>query len=113
MNINGMWTGYIGEGMKTILPHVANARIDSRLVPNQTPDRQFELIRKHLAAKGFSDITLRKFTGSPPAQTSVDTPVVQRRSACSTSTVRRRRLRFDPEAAHHLQSLAIGWACRG
>ena len=56
LNINGMWTGYTGEGMKTILPHVAHARLDSRLVPNQTPDGQLELIRKHLAAKGFGDI---------------------------------------------------------
>ena len=77
LNINGMWTGYTGEGMKTILPHVAHARLDSRLVPNQTPDVQLDLIRKHLAAKGFSDITIRKLSGYAPAQTSVETPIVQ------------------------------------
>jgi acetylornithine deacetylase/succinyl-diaminopimelate desuccinylase-like protein len=77
MNINGMWTGYIGEGMKTILPHVARARIDSRLVPNQTPDQQLDLIRKHLAAKGFSDVRVTKLSGYAPAQTSVDTPIVR------------------------------------
>ena len=77
ININGMWTGYTGEGMKTILPHVARARLDSRLVPNQTPDAQFELIRKYLEAKGFSDIKIRKLSGYAPAQTSVDTPIVK------------------------------------
>jgi acetylornithine deacetylase/succinyl-diaminopimelate desuccinylase-like protein len=77
MNINGMWSGYTGEGMKTILPHVARARIDSRLVPNQTPDRQLELIKKHLVAKGFSDVKVRKLSGYPPAQTSVDTSIVR------------------------------------
>jgi acetylornithine deacetylase/succinyl-diaminopimelate desuccinylase-like protein len=77
MNINGMWTGYTGEGMKTILPHVARARIDSRLVPDQTPDEQLELIRKHLAANGFRDISIRKLSGYPPAQTSVETPIVR------------------------------------
>jgi acetylornithine deacetylase/succinyl-diaminopimelate desuccinylase-like protein len=77
MNINGMWAGYTGEGMKTILPHVAHARLDSRLVPNQTPDGQLELIRRYLAAKGFSDIKIRKLGGYSPAQTSVDTPIVQ------------------------------------
>jgi acetylornithine deacetylase/succinyl-diaminopimelate desuccinylase-like protein len=77
MNINGMWTGYIGEGMKTILPHVATARLDSRLVPNQTPDGQLDLIRRHLSAKGFSDVTIRKLSGYPPAQTSVDTAIVR------------------------------------
>ncbi len=77
MNINGMWTGYTGEGMKTILPHVARARLDSRLVPNQTPDGQLELIRRHLMAKGFTDVKVRKLGGYAPAQTSVDTPIVQ------------------------------------
>ena len=77
MNINGMWTGYIGEGMKTILPHVAHARLDSRLVPDQTPDAQIELIRRHLADKGFGDVKVRKMGGYPPAQTSVETPIVR------------------------------------
>ena len=76
ININGMWSGYTGEGMKTILPHVARARLDSRLVPNQTPDGQLELIRKHLDAKGFTDVKVRKISGYPPAQTSVETPIV-------------------------------------
>jgi acetylornithine deacetylase/succinyl-diaminopimelate desuccinylase-like protein len=76
ININGLWSGYTGEGMKTILPHVAHARLDSRLVPNQTPDEQLELIRKHLTARGFSDVTVRKVSGYAPAQTSVETPIV-------------------------------------
>jgi acetylornithine deacetylase/succinyl-diaminopimelate desuccinylase-like protein len=77
MNINGMWTGYTGEGMKTILPHVARARLDSRLVPNQTPDQQLGLIRKHLTERGFRDVRVTRLAGYPPAQTSVDTPIVR------------------------------------
>ncbi|HSC28942.1 MAG TPA: M20/M25/M40 family metallo-hydrolase [Vicinamibacterales bacterium] len=77
ININGMWAGYTGEGMKTILPHVARARLDSRLVPNQTPDGQLELIRRHLAARGFDDVKVRKVSGYAPAQTSVDTPIAR------------------------------------
>lgn len=76
ININGLWSGYTGEGMKTILPHAAHARLDSRLVPDQTPDAQLELIRKHLADRGFTDIAVRKISGYAPAQTSVDTPIV-------------------------------------
>ncbi|HJR58553.1 MAG TPA: M20/M25/M40 family metallo-hydrolase [Vicinamibacterales bacterium] len=76
ININGMWSGYSGEGMKTILPHVARARLDSRLVPNQTPDGQLDLIRRHLDAKGFTDVRIRKISGYAPAQTSVETPIV-------------------------------------
>ena len=63
--------------MKTILPHKAVAKLDSRLVPNQTPDEALDMIRKHLVAKGFNDIEVRKLSGYKPAQTSVDAPLVQ------------------------------------
>jgi acetylornithine deacetylase/succinyl-diaminopimelate desuccinylase-like protein len=77
LNINGIFGGYAGEGMKTILPHVATARLDSRLVPNQKPAEQLALIRKHLAAKGFSDIEVKQLSGYPPAQSSVEDPFVK------------------------------------
>jgi len=76
ININGMWSGYTGEGMKTILPHVAKARIDSRLVPNQTPDGQLALIRRHLDARGFSDVKVTKISGYAPAQTQPEAAIV-------------------------------------
>ncbi len=76
LNINGLWSGYTGVGMKTILPHVATARLDVRLVPNQTPGGQLERIRAHLDANGFDDIELRKLSGYPPAQTPLDAPLV-------------------------------------
>ncbi len=77
LNINGIWSGYTGLGVKTILPHVATAKVDSRLVPNQTPDEALRLIRAHLDKHGFSDVIIRKISGYPPAQTSVDTPLVR------------------------------------
>ena len=77
LNIDGLWSGYTGVGVKTILPHIATAKLDSRLVPNQTPDEALRLIRAHLDKIGFSDITIRKMSGYPPAQTSVDTPLVR------------------------------------
>jgi acetylornithine deacetylase/succinyl-diaminopimelate desuccinylase-like protein len=77
-NIDGMWSGYTGPGSKTILPHKATAKVDSRLVPNQTPDSAITLIRRHLDAKGFRDIVIRKLdVGYPPAQTSVSAPFVR------------------------------------
>lgn len=78
LNIDGIWGGYTGEGVKTILPHKATAKVDSRLVPNQTPEGALGLIRRHLDASGFSDITIRKLSGYPPAQTTVSSPLVQR-----------------------------------
>lgn len=77
MNVDGIWSGYTGPGMKTILPHVATAKLDSRLVPDQDPDSALALIRAHLDAKGFTDVTLRKLSGYPPAQSSVSAPLVR------------------------------------
>jgi acetylornithine deacetylase/succinyl-diaminopimelate desuccinylase-like protein len=77
LNIDGLWSGYTGEGVKTILPHIATAKVDSRLVPNQKPDEQLALIRKHLDAEGFTDVTIRKLSGYPPAQSSIEAPLVR------------------------------------
>jgi len=35
LDVNGIWSGYTGEGAKTVLPSVAHAKISMRLVPNQ------------------------------------------------------------------------------
>ncbi len=77
LNVDGMWAGYTGPGVKTILPHKATAKVDSRLPPNKRPDEALALIRQHLDARGFSDITLRQLSGYPPAQTSVEEDLVQ------------------------------------
>ncbi|HLA89735.1 MAG TPA: M20/M25/M40 family metallo-hydrolase [Gemmatimonadaceae bacterium] len=77
LNVDGIWSGYTGPGTKTILPHVATAKLDSRLVPNQTPDSALALIKRHLAAKGFGDLEVRQLGGYPPAQTSVTSTLVQ------------------------------------
>lgn len=77
LNIDGIASGYDGPGMKTILPHRAYAKLDSRLVPDQTPDGQLALLRKHLDDEGFKDIEIRKLSGYPPSQTSVKAPIVQ------------------------------------
>ncbi|MGQ0765748.1 MAG: M20/M25/M40 family metallo-hydrolase [Gemmatimonadota bacterium] len=77
LNVDGMWSGYTGPGMKTILPHVATAKLDSRLVPDQHPDSALALISRHLADRGFGDVIVRKLSGYAPAQTSVTTALVK------------------------------------
>src|SRR5690606_16623208 len=46
--INGMWSGYTGEGSKTIVPRSAHAKLSFRLVPNQEPARIQELVRRYV-----------------------------------------------------------------
>ncbi|CAN5868343.1 M20/M25/M40 family metallo-hydrolase [soil metagenome] len=77
LNIDGIWGGYSGPGMKTILPHRVTAKLDSRLVPNQTPEEALRLIRAHLDAQGFTDIEVRQLSGYAPAQSSVEAPLVR------------------------------------
>lgn len=77
LNIDGIWSGYTGPGSKTILPHKATAKVDSRLVPNQTPEEALRLIRAHLAEKGFGDLEIRQLGGYPPAQSSVNAPMIR------------------------------------
>ena len=35
MDVNGLWSGYQGEGAKTVLPAKAGAKVSMRLVPDQ------------------------------------------------------------------------------
>ncbi len=77
LNIDGIWGGYTGEGVKTILPHQASAKVDSRLPPGLDPDEALNRIRAFLDAQGYADIEIRKLSGYPASQTSVEAPAVQ------------------------------------
>ena len=48
--INGLTSGYQGEGGKTIIPSWASAKITMRLVPDQDPVKIIALVKKHLKA---------------------------------------------------------------
>jgi len=48
IEINGLTSGYQGEGSKTIVPSWARAKLTFRLVPNQKPDKIRSLVVKHL-----------------------------------------------------------------
>ncbi len=50
LDVNGLTSGWQGEGTKTVLPAEARAKITCRLVANQSPERIFELIRAHVEA---------------------------------------------------------------
>jgi acetylornithine deacetylase/succinyl-diaminopimelate desuccinylase-like protein len=46
--VNGLLSGYTGEGAKTVLPARAMAKVSFRLVPDQDPARVAELVRAHV-----------------------------------------------------------------
>jgi acetylornithine deacetylase/succinyl-diaminopimelate desuccinylase-like protein len=48
IEINGLTSGYQGEGSKTIIPAWARAKLTFRLVPDQKPERILKLVVKHL-----------------------------------------------------------------
>src|SRR4029077_5844523 len=48
LEINGLTSGYQGEGSKTIIPAWARAKITTRLVPNQTPARIIKAVHAFL-----------------------------------------------------------------
>jgi acetylornithine deacetylase/succinyl-diaminopimelate desuccinylase-like protein len=74
LNINGIGSGYMEAGSKTIIPSVARARLDVRLVPDQDPDRLEALIHKFLERSGYDDVTLRPQHRMWPSRTPTDHP---------------------------------------
>lgn len=56
--VNGLLSGYTGEGAKTVLPAEAMAKVSFRLVPDQNPKRVVELLRDHVARVAPRHVTV-------------------------------------------------------
>lgn len=83
-NIAGIWAGYTGEGLKTVIPAEAHAKMDFRLVPEQDPDDILRKLRAHLDREGFSDVEVQLLGEEGPALTPYSDPFVQ--LAATTAT---------------------------
>ncbi|GAM96693.1 acetylornithine deacetylase [alpha proteobacterium U9-1i] len=77
VNIEGLVAGYTGPGGKTILPGRGVAKLDLRLVPNQTRAEAETKLRAHLDAKGFTDVEVNVTGGYDPTQTAEESRIVQ------------------------------------
>ncbi len=75
--IDGLTSGYQGPGAKTVLPALASAKLDFRLVPDQDPQDILAKLKAHLVRHGFDDIEVRHLSGGHPARTPLDSPFVK------------------------------------
>ena len=77
--INGLLSGFTGEGAKTVLPAVAMAKVSMRLVPNQDPDKiatLFEAYVNDVAPKSV-EAKITRMHGGKPWMASYDNPFIQ------------------------------------
>ncbi len=82
--ICGLTSGYQGAGSKTVLPARASAKVDFRLVPDQTPAEVLKNLRAHLDAQGFPDVEIKFLGGNPAGRTDPDDPFLK--LVCETAT---------------------------
>ena len=59
LEVNGMLSGFTGEGAKTVLPAVAMAKISMRLVPNQDPNKIAGLFQKYVEENAPKTVELK------------------------------------------------------
>jgi len=77
--VNGILSGFTGEGAKTVIPAVAMAKVSMRLVPDQNPDKiagLFEDYVKKVAPKTV-DVKVTRMHGGKPWMTDFDNRFVQ------------------------------------
>ena len=49
--VHGIVGGYTGPGVKTAIPYRAEAKVSTRLVPNQSPGKVYRLVRKFIQTR--------------------------------------------------------------
>ena len=75
--LNGLLSGYTGEGAKTVLPSKAMAKVSCRLVPDQLPEEIERLMDAHIqrvAPKGIT-VTVQHLHGGRPWRAELNGPL--------------------------------------
>lgn len=89
--VNGLLSGYTGEGAKTVLPATAMAKVSCRLVPDQTPQKVEALMDAHIkrvAPKGV-DVKVTHLHGGMPWRGELSGPFVEAAKAALHETFKR------------------------
>ncbi len=86
LEINGMVSGFTGEGSKTVLPSKAMAKISCRLVANQEPDDIFEKVSGYIKSLVPEGVTLsfKRHGNGFPVKVDIDSPQMQAAVAAVT-----------------------------
>ncbi len=79
LDVNGMWSGFQGEGAKTIIPAHAHAKVSTRLVADQDPATVFAALRDYVAEIAPPGVTVSTtyIHGGQPSLTPTDHPATQ------------------------------------
>ncbi len=79
LEVNGLLSGFTGEGAKTVLPAVAMAKISMRLVPNQDPNKIAELFESYVRkiTPKTVELTFTRMHGGKPWMASFDGSFIQ------------------------------------
>jgi acetylornithine deacetylase/succinyl-diaminopimelate desuccinylase-like protein len=77
--VNGLLSGFTGEGAKTVLPATAMAKVSMRLVPDQDPQKVADLFEAYLkkVAPKTVEIKLTRMHGGKPWMTEFDNTYVR------------------------------------
>jgi acetylornithine deacetylase/succinyl-diaminopimelate desuccinylase-like protein len=77
--VNGLLSGFTGEGAKTVLPAVAMAKVSMRLVPDQDPRVIGDLFEAYLrkVAPKTVELTVTRMHGGKPWMTEFDNKYVR------------------------------------
>jgi len=93
LNVNGMSSADVGARSRNVIPTVATAALDLRLVLGNTPDRQIERLIAHVRAQGYEVLdraptmaerrrfrriaTVTRTPGYPAERTPLDHPLAR------------------------------------
>ncbi|WP_155972683.1 M20/M25/M40 family metallo-hydrolase [Streptococcus ruminantium] len=76
ITIEGLSTGYLGQGVKTIIPAQASAKMEVRLVPGLEPHDVLDKIRKHLDRHGFEKVEISFTLGEMSYRSDMSAPAI-------------------------------------
>lgn len=103
LDVCGMWSGFTGEGSKTIIPAHAHAKLSCRLAPGMDPNRTFERVRDAILAVDVPGVVVavRQLDAMWPFVVSPEHPAARVAAACLEDV-------FGKEPYHVYEGGSIG-----